>query len=141
MGFIKEFKEFAVKGNVIDLAVAVVIGGAFGRIVTSLVDDIIMPPLGLLLGGTDFNNLFVSLDGNAYESIDAAREAAAPVLAYGSFIQVIIEFLIISLAIFSIIKVLMAFKKKEAAAPAAAPPAPTPSEKLLEEIRDLLKSK
>lgn len=140
MGFVKEFKEFALKGNVIDLAVAVVIGGAFGKIVTSLVNDIIMPPIGLLMGGVDFTSLFVSLDGVDYETIDAAREAAAPVIAYGSFIQVIIEFLIIALAIFVVIKGINSFKRKEEAAPAA-PPAPTPSEKLLEEIRDLLKSR
>lgn len=140
MGFVKEFKEFALKGNVVDLAVAVVIGGAFGKIVTSLVNDIIMPPIGLLLGGTDFNSLFWSLDGNTYESIEIAKEAAAPVLAYGTFIQTVIEFLIIALAIFCVIKALNSFKKKEVAAPAAAP-APTPSEKLLEEIRDLLKTR
>lgn len=141
MGFIKEFKEFAIKGNVIDLAVAVVIGGAFGKIVTSLVNDIVMPPIGLLLGGTDFASLFIPLDGNQYESLDAAKEAAAPVIAYGSFIQTIIEFLIIALAIFLVIKGINSFKRKKEAAPAAAPPAPTPSEKLLEEIRDLLKTK
>lgn len=140
MGFIKEFKEFALKGNVIDLAVAVVIGGAFGKIVTSLVNDIIMPPIGLILGGTDFSSLFVALDGVEYESIDAATEAAAPILAYGSFIQTVIEFLIIALAIFTVIKGLNSLKKKKEAAPAA-PPAPTESEKLLGEIRDLLKTK
>lgn len=140
MGFIKEFKEFAIKGNVVDLAVAVVIGGAFGKIVTSLVNDIVMPPIGLLLGGTDFNSLFWALDGGTYETIEVAKEAAAPVIAYGSFIMTIIEFLIIALAIFSVIKAMNSFKKKEAA-PAAAPPAPTPSEKLLEEIRDLLKTR
>jgi len=140
MGFIKEFKEFAIKGNVIDLAVAVVIGGAFGKIVTSLVNDIIMPPIGLLLGDADFTSLFIPLDGNQYESLEAAAEAAAPVLAYGSFIQTVIEFLIIALAIFTVIKGINNLKKKKEAEPAA-PPAPTPSEKLLEEIRDLLKTK
>ncbi|MFS8617585.1 MAG: large-conductance mechanosensitive channel protein MscL [Solitalea sp.] len=140
MGFIKEFKEFAIKGNVIDLAVAVVIGGAFGKIVTSLVNDIIMPPIGLLLGDADFTSLFIPLDGNQYESLEAAAEAAAPVLAYGSFIQTVIEFLIIALAIFTVIKGINSLKKKKEAEPAA-PPAPTPSEKLLEEIRDLLKTK
>lgn len=140
MGFIKEFKEFAIKGNVIDLAVAVVIGGAFGKIVTSLVNDIIMPPIGLLLGDADFTSLFIPLDGNQYESLEAAAEAAAPVLAYGSFIQTVVEFLIIALAIFTVIKGINSLKKKKEAEPAA-PPAPTPSEKLLEEIRDLLKTK
>ena len=139
MGFVKEFKEFALKGNVIDLAVAVVIGGAFGKIVTSLVNDIIMPPIGLLLGGTDFESLFIPLDGNEYESLELAVAAAAPVLAYGSFIQTIIEFLIIAVAIFLVIRGINSFNKKKEAAPAA-PPAPTASEKLLVEIRDLLKT-
>src|SRR3546814_16321561 len=117
MGFIKEFKEFALKGNVIDLAVAVVIGGAFGKIVTSLVNDIVMPPIGLLLGGTDFTALFIPLDGAEYESLAAAQEAAAPILAYGSFLQTVIEFLIIAFAIFMVIKGINRLKKKEEAAP------------------------
>src|SRR5690606_37910207 len=140
MGFIKEFKEFAIKVNVIDQAVAVVIGGAFGKIVTSLVNEIIMPLIELLLGDADFTSLFIPLDRNQYESLEAAAEAAAPVLAYGSFIQTAIEFLITALAIFTVIKGINSLKKKKQAEPAA-PPAPTPSEKLLEEIRDLLKTK
>lgn len=112
---IKEFKEFAVKGNVIDLAVGVVIGGAFGKIVTSLVNDLIMPLVGLLLGGMDFSNLFVQLidDGNTYATIDAAAEASIPTLNYGLFISAIVDFLIIAFSIFMVIRSLNKFKKKE----------------------------
>lgn len=118
MGFISEFKEFAAKGNVIDLAVGFILGAAFGKIVTSLVNDIIMPPIGMLLGGVNFADLFISLDGKSYPSLAAATAAGAPIIAYGSFINVIIEFLIIALALFFIIKAINRLKREE---PPAAP--------------------
>jgi len=137
MGLIKEFKEFAVKGNVVDLAVAVIIGGAFGSIVSSFVADIIMPPLGLLLGGVDFTDLkWVMRD--AYVDPDGT-ELGAVSLNYGTFIQTVVDFLIIAAAIFMAIQGLNRLKKKEKAAPAA-PPAPTKEEILLTEIRDILKN-
>ncbi|MCH6233670.1 large-conductance mechanosensitive channel protein MscL [Cognataquiflexum rubidum] len=134
MSLIKEFKEFAMKGNVVDLAVAVIIGGAFGKIVSSFVNDIIMPPLGVLLGGVDFKDLTVVLK-------EAEGELPAVVLSYGNFIQNIVDFLIIAFVIFMAIKAMNSFKKKEVEAPAPPPPAPPKSEVLLEEIRDLLKNK
>lgn len=136
MSLIKEFKEFAVKGNVIDLAVAVIIGGAFGKIVSSFVNDIVMPPIGVLLGGVDFKDLSVVLR-DPYTTEEGV-EMAAVVLSYGNFIQNIVDFLIIAFVIFMAIKALSTMKKKEEAAPAP-PPAPPRSEVLLEEIRDLLK--
>lgn len=110
---LKEFKEFAVKGNVIDLAIGVIIGGAFGKIVTSLVNDMIMPVIGLLIGRVDFSNLFISLDGVDYPSLSAAQEAGAVTLNYGVFINTIIEFLIISFSIFIVIRQINRFKRKE----------------------------
>lgn len=110
---IKEFKDFAVKGNVVDLAVGVVIGGAFGKIVTSMVNDIIMPIVGLLLGGMDFSNYFLSLDGSNYVNLAEAQEAGAATLNYGLFIGAIIDFLIISFSIFLVIKQINKFKVKE----------------------------
>ena len=139
-GFIKEFKEFAMRGNVLDMAVGIVIGAAFTAIVNSLVKDVIMPPIGLLSGGLDFSNLFVSLNGEHFDSLAAATEAGAPVLRYGMFINAVINFIIVALAIFILIKQVNRFKKKEEAAPAA-PPAPPADVVLLTEIRDLLKSK
>ncbi|MDX9917234.1 MAG: large conductance mechanosensitive channel protein MscL [Gudongella sp.] len=109
----QEFKKFAMKGNVMDLAVGVVIGGAFGKIVASLVDDVIMPLVGLVLGGSDFSGLFVSLDGNAYSSIEAANEAGAATLNYGLFISAIIDFIIIAFSIFLVIRALNKMKKPE----------------------------
>lgn len=139
MGLLKEFKEFAVKGNVVDLAVAVIIGGAFGKIVSSFVNDIIMPPLGVLLGGVDFKDLALTLR-DAYVN-DAGVEMPAVVLSYGNFVQNVVDFLIIAFVIFMAIKAMNSFKKKEVATPAPPPPAPPKSEVLLEEIRDLLKNK
>lgn len=110
---LKDFRDFAVKGNVIDLAVGVIIGGAFGKIVTVLVNDMIMPVIGLLIGKVDFTNLFISLDGTKYPSLAAAQEVGAPTLNYGIFINTIIEFLIISFSIFIVIRQLNRFKKKE----------------------------
>ncbi|PSL07309.1 large-conductance mechanosensitive channel protein MscL [Cecembia rubra] len=138
MGLLKEFKEFAVKGNVVDLAVAVIIGGAFGKIVSSFVNDIIMPPLGVLLGGVDFKDLSLTIR-DAYTT-DAGEQMAAVVLSYGNFIQNVVDFLIIAFVIFMAIKGMNTMKKKKEEAPAA-PPAPPKSEVLLEEIRDLLKNK
>lgn len=137
MGLLKEFKEFAVKGNVVDLAVAVIIGGAFGKIVSSFVNDVIMPPLGLLLGGMDFKDLQVVLQEGTIN--EAGEEIAAVTLNYGMFIQNVVDFVIIAFVIFMAIRAMNKMKKKEAAAPPPPPPGPTPSEKLLEEIRDLLK--
>ena len=116
MALFKEFKEFAVKGNVIDLAVGVIIGAAFGKIVTSLVNDVIMPPIGKLTGGLNFNDLFYDLSGKAYASLAAAKEAGAATLNYGSFIQAVVDFLIVAFVIFFMIKQVNRFK--------APPPAP-----------------
>ena len=148
MGMIKEFKEFAMRGNVVDMAVGVIIGGAFGKIVTSLVNEVIMPPIGVLLGGVDFKDLKLVVK-DAIVDAEGAVTSPEVTLNYGSFIQTIIDFLIVALAIFFLIKAInklsnLKKKKEEEAAPAPAPaPAPEPSaeEKLLTEIRDLLKNK
>jgi large conductance mechanosensitive channel len=133
MGMIKEFKAFAMRGNVVDMAVGIVIGAAFGKIVSSLVADVIMPPVGMLLGRVDFSNLSVTLK-------EAADGAAAVTLNYGQFIQTLVDFVIIAWAIFMVVKAMNALKRKEEAAPAP-PPAPSREEVLLTEIRDLLKQK
>lgn len=132
---LKEFKEFALKGNLVDLAVGFILGGAFGTIVSSLVDDIMMPVLGRLTGGADFSNMFFNLGEGEFASLAAAREAGAPVIAYGLFINNIIAFLIMAIALFFVVKGMNAMKRKEEAAP---PPAPPRQEVLLEEIRNLL---
>ena len=137
--FVKEFKEFAVKGNAIDMAVGVIIGGAFGKIVTSLVSDVLMPVIGKLTGGISFTDLFINLGDGNYQTLAAAQEAGAAVLAYGQFIQNIIDFIIIAFCIFLMIKAMNKMKKKEEPAPEA-PKGPT-QEELLAEIRDLLKTK
>lgn len=134
---LKEFREFAMRGSVIDLAVGVVIGAAFGRIVTSLVNDIIMPPIGLLLGGIDFSNMFITLSGGDYATLAAAQEAGAATLNYGVFINTIIQFVIVAFAIFIVVKQINRLKREQPAAPAA----PPRQEVLLEEIRDAIKSK
>ena len=140
MGFIKEFKEFAMKGNVMDMAVGVIIGGAFGKIVTSLVSDVLMPLISVATGGISFTDLFVNLsDDVKYKTLAEAQEAGASVFAYGQFIQNIIDFIIIALCIFLMIKAMNKMKKKEPEQPAA-PAGPT-QEELLAEIRDLLKTK
>jgi len=144
MGFVKEFKEFAMKGNVMDMAVGVIIGGAFGKIVTSMVNDVLMPVISLCTGGIDFTNLFIQLGGEEkYDTIAAAQEAGASVLAYGQFIQNVVDFLIVAFCIFMMIKAMnkLTKKKEEAPAPAPEPPAPSKEEVLLTEIRDLLKNK
>lgn len=135
---LKEFKEFAVKGNVIDLAVAVIIGGAFGKIVSSFVNDIVMPPIGILIGGVDFKKLAVVMKEAVVN--DAGEVVTAAVtLNYGAFIQNVVDFTIIAFVIFLAVKAINSMKKKEEEAPAPPPPAPSKSEVLLEEIRDLLK--
>jgi large conductance mechanosensitive channel len=131
----KEFKEFAMKGSVIDLAIGVVIGAAFGKIIDSLVNDIIMPPIGLLLGKVDVTNLFINLSGQEVATLDAAKKAGLPVIAYGVFLNTLISFLIITIVLFFIVRAVNRVKRQELPAPAE-PPA---QEKLLVEIRDLLK--
>ncbi len=140
MGLISEFKTFAVKGNVLDLAVGVILGGAFGKIVSSLVDDIIMPPIGKALGKVDFKELYINLSGETYAKLDAAKKAGAATINYGLFLNSIITFMIVAFAVFMVVKSVNAAKKKEETAPAA-PPEPSAEEKLLTEIRDLLKAK
>jgi len=137
MKIVQEFKEFAVKGNMVDMAVGIIIGAAFGKIVGSLVNDVLMPPIGLLIGGVDFTDLKVTLKDAAIDQ--AGNAIAAVTLNYGMFIQILIDFLIIAFVIFMMIKAMNNMKKKEAAAPVPAPPAPTKEETLLTEIRDLLK--
>jgi large conductance mechanosensitive channel len=114
---LKEFKEFAMRGNVLDLAIAVIIGAAFGAIVTSLVTDIIMPPIGLLIGGMDFKDYFVALNGQSYASLAVAKTAGAPVIAYGNFLNTVINFMIVAFAIFLVVKQVNRFKKPAAEAP------------------------
>jgi large conductance mechanosensitive channel len=133
-GVIQEFKEFAVKGNVVDMAVGIIIGGAFGKIVTSFVNDVIMPPLGIIIGGVDFSNLAITLKA-------ATADNPAVTLNYGKFIQTSFDFTIVAFAIFIAIKAINSLKRKEEAAPTtpATPPAPSTEAVLLTEIRDLLK--
>ncbi len=133
MSMLKEFKTFAMKGNVLDMAIGVIIGGAFGKIVTSLVNDVIMPPIGMLLGNVDFKQLSVTLR-------QASDAAPAVTVNYGMFINTIVDFLIIAFVIFAVVKGINSMKKKEEAAPAA-PAAPPADVQLLAEIRDLLKKR
>ena len=135
MSIIKEFKEFAVKGNVVDMAVGIIIGAAFGKIVTSVVGDVIMPPIGLMIGGVDFSDLAVVLK-------EATADTPAVTIAYGKFIQTILDFTIVAFAIFMVVKGINRLKRKEEAAPTPpANPAPSKEELLLTEIRDLLRDK
>ena len=138
MGILQEFKDFAVKGNVVDMGVGIVIGAAFTSIVTSFVKDIINPVIGVITGGVDFSNLFINLSGGDYASLKAAKDAGAATINYGLFINAIISFAIVAAVLFMIIKAVNKLKKEEEAAPAE-PPAPPRQEVLLEEIRDLLK--
>lgn len=143
MSFVKEFKEFAIKGNAIDLAVGVIIGGAFGKIIDSIVNDLVMPVVSAIIGSPDFSNLYVTLKGDvpAGSTLEAARAVdGAVVFAYGNFITVAINFLLLALVIFMMVKSINKLKRKEEVAPEAAPE-PTPTEKLLSEIRDELKKK
>ena len=123
MSIISEFKEFAMKGNVVDLAVGVIIGGAFGKIVDSFVKDVVMPMLGRLLGGVDFKHLYLNLGDKTFETLDAAEKAGAPIVKYGAFINSVVDFVIIAFAIFMAIKVMNRLKRAETGAPAAAAPA------------------
>ncbi|MEW5786392.1 MAG: large conductance mechanosensitive channel protein MscL [Pseudomonadota bacterium] len=138
MSFIQEFKQFAMRGNVIDLAVGVVIGGAFGKIVDSLVKDVVMPPIGALLGGVDFKHLYLNLGGTPYETMEAAEKAGAPLIKYGAFINSLVDFTIIAFAIFVAVKAINRLQAKKEEAPAAPPPTPEDI-LLLREIRDALK--
>jgi large conductance mechanosensitive channel len=133
MKILNEFKAFAMRGNVVDMAIGIILGAAFGKIVSSFVNDIIMPPIGLLVGGVDFTDLSVVLK-------EAVGETPAVTINYGVFIQMVIDFLIVAFAIFMVIKAMNSMKRKEEAAPAP-PPAPTKEEILLTEIRDLLKNR
>lgn len=138
MGFMTEFKEFAVKGNVMDLAVGVIIGGAFGKIVDSLVGDVVMPVIGRIVGGLDFNNYFIPLAGQTAATLVEARKAGA-VLAYGSFLTILLNFVILACVIFIMVRQVNRLRREAPPAPAA-PPAPTPEEiLLLREIRDSMK--
>lgn len=132
MKLIQEFKKFAMRGNVVDMAVGIIIGAAFGKIITALVNDVIMPPIGLLVGGIDFSNLMFTIK-------EAEEGAAAVTIKYGSFINTVIDFTIVAFAIFMVIKAMNSLKKKEEEKPAA-PPKPSDEVVLLGEIRDLLKS-
>lgn len=135
---LKEFRDFAMRGNVLDMAIGVIIGGAFGKIVTSLVSDVLMPPLGLLLGKVDFSSLFINLSGTPQPSLAAAKAAGTPTLNYGVFLQTVLDFLIIAFVIFMLVRQVNRFKKE---APPAPPAGPTTQEKLLMEIRDALKER
>jgi len=140
MGMMKEFKAFAMRGNVLDLAVGVIIGGAFGKIIGSFVGDVMMPVLGLLLGGVDFTGKFLSLKGGSFATLAEAKAANVPTLNYGVFLQSIIDFVIVAFAIFMLIKAINSTQKKEAEK-LAPPPAPSNEEKLLTEIRDALRAR
>lgn len=133
-----EFKKFAMRGNVVDMAVGIIIGAAFGKIVSSGVNDIIMPPIGKLMGGVDFSGLFINLGDGEFETLAAAQEAGAATLNYGNFLQVSLDFIIVAFAVFMLIKGINSMKKKEEEKPAE-PPKPSDEVVLLTEIRDALK--
>jgi len=142
MGFVKEFKEFAVKGNVMDLAVGVIIGAAFGKIVDSVVNDLIMPIVAAIIGQPDFSNLYIVLKGNVPAGTalaDARKIPDTAIFAYGNFITVLINFILLALIIFMMVKAVNSLRRRQAEAPPAVPPAPTPTEVLLAEIRDELR--
>ena len=135
-----EFKKFAMRGNVVDMAVGIILGAAFGKIVTSFVQDVLMPPIGLLLGGVDFSELFLVLKGGEFATLAAAQEAGAVTINYGAWINTVIDFVIVAFAIFLVVKQMNRLTAKKEEAPAA-PPEPPAQEKLLAEIRDLLKAR
>lgn len=137
---LKEFKDFAMRGNVVDMAVGIIIGAAFGKIVSSFVADIIMPLVGLIVGGVDFSDIYLNLSGGDYPSLEAAKEAGAVTVNIGVFINTVLDFVIVAFAIFIAIKAMNKMKRKEEEAPKEPPPPPK-NEVLLEEIRDLLKEK
>jgi len=134
---LEDFKKFIMRGNVVDLAVGIIIGAAFGKIVSSLVADVLMPPLGLLMGNVDFSGLFINLSGTHYPTLAAAKKAGAPTINYGLFINSVIDFLIVSAAVYVVVKVINKMQKKAE----AAPPKPSREEELLTDIRDLLKDR
>ncbi len=134
---LKEFRDFAMRGNVVDLAIGVIIGAAFGKIVSSLVTDVIMPPIGLILGNLDFSSLFIDLSGKGYATLAAAKAAGAPTLSYGLFINSVIDFLIVAFAIFIVVRQI----NRLVAKPEAAEAPPSKSELLLSDIRDILKQR
>lgn len=137
----REFREFAMRGNVIDLAVGIIIGAAFTTIVNSLVNDLIMPPIGLLIGGIDFSGFFVTLKGGSYPTLEAAKTAGAVTMNYGLFINAVIRFVIVAFAIFILVKQINRLNREPPAAEPAPPPEPSREEVLLAEIRDLLKAR
>lgn len=137
---LQEFKEFVAKGNVMDMAVGVIMGGAFGKIVSTFTDGVIMPPIGMMMGGVNFNELFIDLSGKGFKTLEEAKKAAAPVITYGALINNIIDFLIVAFVLFLVIKRVNKMRNEPAPAPAA-PPAPSAEQKLLGEIRDLLAKK
>ncbi len=136
---LEEFKQFAMRGNVVDMAVGIIIGGAFGKIVSSFVNDVIMPPIGLMMGNVDFSQLYVNLTDTAYPSLAAAKEAGAATINYGQFINTVLDFVIVAFAIFMVIRGMNKLKKKEEEKPAE-PPKPSAEVQLLTEIRDQLKA-
>jgi len=137
---LKEFREFAMRGNVVDMAVGIVIGGAFGKIVSSFVSDILMPPIGLLIGDVNFSDLFINLSGGDFATLEAAKEANQVTINYGAWGSTVVDFIIVAFAIFMVVKQMNRLKKKEEEKPAA-PPEPSKEEVLLGEIRDLLKQR
>ncbi len=137
---LKEFKEFAMKGNVLDMAIGVIMGGAFGKIVSSMVSDVLMPPIGLLMNNVDFSSLFINLSKQDYPSLAAAKAAGAPTLNYGVFLQAVLDFLIVAFVIFLVVKQVNRLKKEAPPAPPK-PPEPSNEEKLLMQIRDALKER
>jgi large conductance mechanosensitive channel len=134
---LEEFKKFVMRGNVLDMAVGIIVGAAFKDVVTAFTEGLMMPPIGLLVGGVDFSNLFITLSGGPYESLAAAQEAGAAVIRYGSFINTLIDFLIVAFAVFLLVKGVNSLQRKKDEAPAP-PPA---QEQLLAEIRDLLRAR
>jgi large conductance mechanosensitive channel len=134
---LKEFKEFALRGNVVDMAVGIIIGAAFSTIVKSLVDDIIMPPIGVVTGGVDFSNMFLALNGEHYDSLAQARQAGAPTVNFGVFINNVISFAIVAFVLFMVIKAMNQLRRKQEEAPASEPP-PSQEVQLLQQIRDAL---
>lgn len=139
MKILKDFKEFAMKGNVIDLAVGIIIGAAFGKIISSLVNDIIMPPIGLLVGGIDFKEIAINMKDAVVDPATGKVAKEAVTLKIGNFIQTVVDFVIVAFAIFMMVKGMTNLNRKKAAEPPPAPPAPTRDQELLTEIRDLLK--
>lgn len=138
MSMMKDFKDFAMKGNVVDLAVGIIIGAAFKSIITSFVKDVVMPPIGMALGGVDFSQLYVNLNEATFETMAAAEKAGAPIIKYGAFIQTVVDFIIIAFVVFMMVRMITKMQKKKEEAPAA--PAATPEDVvLLREIRDSLK--